>query len=410
MILLSHPTANQNVRQAGLAFAEAGLLAEFWTAVDWRQNSLLDQLAGLAPGLQRAMRRRSFPPELQRFIRSAPYHELTRQVFSQLKVRGLTSSEDALFSIDAVYRDLDRRVARRLRELPQLRAVYAYDGGALASFRAAKERGLKCVYEHPIGYARYVRRLQEEEAERHPEWRETLPALRDSDRKLAEKDAELAAADVVVVANEFSRRSLELASHVTAPIHVVPYGAPPAIAAIQPNESGKLRAIYVGALTQAKGLSYLFDAVAGLEQHLDLTLIGQRTSAVIPTQSMLDRHRWIPSIPHDVLLAEIRNHDVLVLPSLHEGFGLVILEAMSQGVPVITTPNTAGPDVIQDEIDGFIVPIRSSDAIRERLERLIRDRGRLRSLKEAARSKAASLPWSLYRARIAGLAREVIAN
>lgn len=410
MILLSHPTANQNVRQAALALAEADLLAEFWTAVDWRENSLIDRLAGLFPAAQRSLRRRSFPPTLQPFTRSAPARELIRQLLSPLGIDGLTNSETAPFSIDGVYQAFDRHVARRLSQLSTLRAVYAYDGGALASFQSAHARGLRSIYEHPIAYSRYARQLQQEEAELQPEWRSTLLALHDSETKLEHKDAELAAADVVIVANQFSRHSLSQAKHVGAPIHVVPYGAPVPVDAIAPNESKKLRVIFVGALTQAKGLSYLFEAIGRLGSHVDFTLIGQRVRADIPSASLLGRYRWIPSLSHDALLAEIRRHDVLVLPSLHEGFGLVILEAMSQGVPVITTPNTAGPDVIDDQIDGFIVPVRSADAIHQRLELLVTDRGRLNTLKEAALTKAAKLPWSLYRERIAKVARDVIAN
>ena len=67
----------------------------------------------------------------------------------------------------------------------------------------------------------------------------------------------------------------------------------------------------------------------------------------------------------------MREHDVFVFPSLFEGFGLVITEAMSQGVPVITTDRTAGPDLIQDGVDGWIVPAGSSIAIKEVLYKIL---------------------------------------
>ena len=63
---------------------------------------------------------------------------------------------------------------------------------------------------------------------------------------------------------------------------------------------------------------------------------------------------------------------VFVLPSIEDGFGQVIVQAMACGIPVITTTNTGGPDVITDGKDGFIVPIRDSRAIAERLEHLYR--------------------------------------
>jgi glycosyltransferase involved in cell wall biosynthesis len=101
-------------------------------------------------------------------------------------------------------------------------------------------------------------------------------------------------------------------------------------------------------------------------------------------------------------------HDVLVLPSLHEGFGLVITEAMSQGLTVITTSHTAGPDLISDGIDGFIVPIRSAEAIEQKLVLLSHEKDRLRAMQEAARQKAQTFHWENYRRRLVELAREVV--
>jgi hypothetical protein len=57
VIILSHPTANQNVRQTALAFATGGLLQEFWTCVHWQQGGLLDQLLAIAPGVRNELRR-----------------------------------------------------------------------------------------------------------------------------------------------------------------------------------------------------------------------------------------------------------------------------------------------------------------------------------------------------------------
>jgi starch synthase len=170
VILLCHPTANQNVRQTALALAQADLLSEFWTGVNWRRNSALDALAGFAPRLQRELRRRSFLPELEPFVRTDPAREWLRLIAEQLGWRGLTSSEQGPFSIDAVYASLDRRVAQRIASGLTIKAVYAYDDGALATFRAARERGIKCIYEHPVVSWRVVRDLQREEGALHPEW------------------------------------------------------------------------------------------------------------------------------------------------------------------------------------------------------------------------------------------------
>ncbi|CAN5411706.1 N/A [soil metagenome] len=409
MILLSHPTANQNVRQAALAFAEAGLLEEFWTGVNWNENGLIDRLIGIFPRLRSEMRRRSFPAALAPFLHTVPQREWGRLAAGQLGWKQLTRGEKSLFSVDAVYRSLDRRVARRLASSLTIKAVYCYDDGAQATFRAARARGIQCIYEHPIIAWRTVRQLQREETELQPEWAPTLGALRDSDEKLAHKDEELALADLVVTASSFARDSLAAVPTLSAPVVVVPYGTHPASGPMPTRPAGKkLRVIFVGGLTQAKGLGYLLAAVANLEREIAFTLIGRRTSSTVPAPALLDKYRWIPSLPHDEILREMSHHDVLVLPSLHEGFGMVITEAMAQGLVVITTPHTAGPDLITDEIDGFLVPIRSAAALEEKLALLQRDRERLRAMQEAAWKKAQGYTWENYRQRLVRLAREVV--
>jgi alpha-maltose-1-phosphate synthase len=410
VILLSHPTANQNVRQTALALAEAGLLAEFWTCINWRENGALDQLLTITPRIRNELRRRSFASELQPFIKTSPSREWGRQFSGQLGLRFLARNESGIFSMDAVYHSLDRHVAQRLSSLPAVKAVYAYDGGALETFRAAKKLGLKCVYEHPIVHWRKVRELQCEEAERNPKWASTLLGLRDSDEKLARKDEELTLADFIITPGKFSRESLALAPNLKAELKVIPYGAPQVVSKTDSNRGNRLRVLFVGALSQAKGLGYLLDAVVRVGSHVELTLIGHRVAADVPAPQLLDRHRWIQSLPHDQLLEEMSRHDVLVFPSLHEGFGLVILEAMAQGIPVIATPNTGGVDVIDDGIDGFIIPIRSSDAIAAKLQLLYRDRAQLEAMKEAARRKADACSWPTYRQHLVALARELIAN
>lgn len=411
MIILSHPTANQNVRQTASAFATAGLLEEFWTCVHWQQGGLLDKLLAIAPRARNELRRRSFRDEVRPFIHTHAFREMGRQLAAQLGLNSLTREENGVFSIDAVYLALDRRVSRRIANSRTVKAVYAYDGGALESFRAARALGIRCMYEHPIIHWRMVRQYQLEEAELSPEWAPTLGALRDSEQKLRRKDEELALADVIITPSSFARESLTASKAKLAPVYVIPYGTPiDDVGPARRSAEGKLRVLFVGALTQAKGLGYLLQAADRLTPEVSLTLIGRRVSPTVPRAAALERHRWIASLSHADLLHEMRQHDVLVLPSLHEGFGLVLAEAMGQGLVVIATRHTAAPDLVSDGVDGFLVPIRSAVAIEEKLVLLHCDRMRLRAMQQAAQEKARSFTWENYRQRLVKLAREVIGN
>lgn len=111
--------------------------------------------------------------------------------------------------------------------------------------------------------------------------------------------------------------------------------------------------------------------------------------------------------PRDALLREMSEADVFVFPSLFEGFALVILEAMAAGLPVITTPNTAGPDLIEDGKEGLIVPAGDPTALRAAMESLLNDPEHARAMGRAAHEKAKEYTWERYGERWGALVREL---
>lgn len=411
MVILSHPTGNPNVRQAAQALEEAGLLTEFCTSVYWRPEC---RLSHVLPGsVTRLLDRRAFPHVSPNRVRCHPWPEVGRLLASQMGSSRLVWHETGLLSVDAVYRDLDRYVGRRLLRKRNVFAVHAYEDGALESFRAARRLHIRSIYELPIGYWKCYRDLMVEEAELQPEWASTLSGNTDSDAKRRRKDEELSLADVILVPSQFVRRTLLKAEKISAPIRVVPYGAPAGpLRVSRPARGGteKLRVIFVGSLGQRKGLSYLLEAVEMLGSSVDLTLVGKRVGVCSTRDAACRKYRWIPSLPHREVLDEIQQHDVMVFPSLFEGFGLVLLEAMASGVPVIATPNGAAPDFLTDGEDGFLVPIRDAEAIAAKLSTLSCDRDRLAAMKLAALRTAAHQSWKRYRANLVDVMHEALAD
>ena len=328
MILISHPTGNENVRQAALALHEANLLGEFWTCLSWDPDAVINHF--LPKSLRNQLARRSSPKSVRPFVRTAPVRELGRLLFG-------------MFGIDVVLQDLDRKVAARLGRARNWTGVYAYEDGALESFRTAKNRGIHCIYDLPIGHWRAAQQIYREEMELQPDWAETLTGLSDSDEKLARKEEELKLAERVVVASSFTEQTLRGANF-TAAVSVIPYGAPAVSQSEIVPRFGPLRVLFAGSLGQRKGLSYLLQAVESIgRDKVELTLLGRKTALnCVPLEAAVRRHRWIPTLPHQEVLREMQRHDVLVLPSLFEGFGLVILEAMAQGLVVIATAAYGG--------------------------------------------------------------------
>jgi glycosyltransferase involved in cell wall biosynthesis len=92
--------------------------------------------------------------------------------------------------------------------------------------------------------------------------------------------------------------------------------------------------------------------------------------------------------------------DLFVFPSLAEGFGLVIGEAMATGVPVLTTTNTGGPELIVDGQEGWCVPAHDVDSLAERIEWAYRNRDALYDMGLMARLKAEQWTWADYRRKL----------
>jgi alpha-maltose-1-phosphate synthase len=397
MVLLSHAMGNANVREALGALHEHGLLAEFWTSIRWEPESALN---AILPGKVSAeLMRRSFPQVPGELVHTRPWREAGRLLALRTGMGWVRRNESFLSAASVCYA-LDRAVAERV-ERGGMDAVYAYEDGALETFRAARRRGIKTVYELPIAYWKSMHELLSEEAELCPGWADTMPSGQDSAEKTDRKDAELELADQIMVPSDYVLGTLPEPLRRSARVQVCSYGAPPVVGCRQTERHGKLRVLYVGGLTQRKGVAYLLQALRKVDALVEVTLIGRRVGNCAELDEALGRYRYIPTMPHSEVLAEMERHDVLVFPTLSEGLALVILEAMSRGMAVVTTPNSGAQGIIRDGVDGFIVPIRSPEALVGRIELLASDRDLLGAMSEAALRRARECSWQKYRALLA---------
>lgn len=405
-IIISHPTGNSFVRAAASGMEKAGSLLEFHTSIASFRGDFLDQVSGFR--MLSEFRRRRFDDRLKPYTKTWPMLEAIRQLALKSGMKGLIRHEKGVCSVDAVYRFLDNKVAKRINHklFSDADAVYAYEDGAEKTFSIARSNGIRCYYDLPIGYWRASKRMLLVESKRWPEWEGTMSGLVDSDDKLARKDRELALADRIVVASRFTAETLkEFPGHLP-PISVVPYAFPDVVPGrrYEPLYNRPMRILFVGGLSQRKGIADLFAVADKLGKFISLTVVGLKpTDSCHALNKNLSRHKWIPSLPHDEILKLMRCHDVLVFPSLFEGFGLVITEAMSQGTPVVTTERTAGPDLIINDENGWIINAGQTDDLYHALEKLLLTPGSLKTAGEAAMQTAIGRTWQTYEEELIGV-------
>lgn len=414
-ILLSHLTGNAFVKAATYGLIEAGLLTEFHVGLASVPGGMLDQLGGMTQFSE--IRRRRFDPVVKPFLHTWPWFELGRMMAIKGGINRLINRKSSPFHIDAVLQNLDKHVAKGLMATKTrgLNAVYAYEDSSLYTFLEAKRLGLECLYDLPIGYWRTLHKLLGAERERWPEWASTMPGLMDSNNKLFNKDEELRLADRIFVASTFTANTLKDYPGKLAPIEVIPYGFPPVNAEKREYNNFKkgqpLKVLFVGSLSQRKGIADLFEVVESFGQKVVvLTIVGRKpTNDCKPLNDALARHRWIPTMAHDGVLKLMRENDVLIFPSLFEGFGLVITEAMSQGTPVITTDRTAGPDIIDHGNNGWLIKAGSTLALKEAIEDILLKPEIIKEVGSAAMERARLRPWTMYGREIAAaIQKEII--
>lgn len=399
-LVLAHPSGNQFFRYLARALHDAGALAEACTGIDWRHGRTLGRC--LPRGLAAELGRRNFSAALGVPVTSHPLHEALRLAAGRAGLASLVRHETGWLSVDAVYRDFDRWVARRMERRRQGGGVYAYEDAAEAMFTAAGRLGWRRIYDLPIAYWETSHRLLAEEAQRWPAWEFTLESTRNSAAKCERKTRELALADVVVCPSAFVAESLPAEVRAAKRVIVAPFGSPPAGPPPRTRKTdAPLRVLFAGSLTQRKGLADLFAAMRLLTRSdVELVVLGSPVAEPAFYRRDYAAFTYERPRPHGEVLALMRTCDVFCLPSIVEGRALVVQEAMSQGLPAIITRNTGADDAVVDGVSGFVVPIREPQALAEKIGWFADHRDAIPAMGAAAQTAAARLGWAGYGAKI----------
>lgn len=410
-LVVACPASPPYVRESVVALDERGMLDYFATTYldhpDYRLARTLKTAARMAgPRFVKQLERRKFDDLPFERIRTKAAWELAR-TFSASVLRRPTLT-DAIW--ERGEHAFDEWVASGIAGAD---AIYTYEHAALATLREAKARRIFSFYEQPSQHHAFFSQVQREQLARYPELAGVATELT-SDAKAAprnaRRDAELALADRVMCNSSFTRRTLVDAGVSKEKIEVTPYGFP-AVQAPGPRD-GPVIFLNAGNQSLRKGVHLLYQAWRSLGSTADaeLWLIGRMQLPGTIRRDLPGRVRIQDSIPHAELLDVYRRASVFVLPSLADGFGMVLSEAMSRGLVVITTDNTGGPDIIEDGRTGFIVPAGDGDALLGRMRWCIDNRHRLAEIGGAAMEAAARWQWADYRAAFAAVIERNVAE
>ena len=387
-VLLVHPGVQHAPRLAE-ALGREGLLTRFWTG--WAKASKSQNGNG---------RRRIDIPAAK--LKTRPWLEWAALALSRSGI-----------DPETVWHWRNRKFQNLIpeSEIEAADVVVGFDTGSWILAQRAKRLGKKFILDQSIGHpaARIPEMAKMGRAEET--WGE--PYQPRPGRLANWEKVEHELADRIVVGSQFTRNTLIGQGVPAEKIRILPYGVGKEFVGAgerraRDGKEGKIRFLFLGQLTQRKGVQFLLEAWKGLPVgKAELVLMGggpRRGWRRVAGEKVIFRGQ----AGRSQVLEEMGRANVLVLPSLFEGFGLVILEAMAAGLPVITTQNTGGPDVIGEGKEGFVVPAGNAEALREKMEWFIQNPEKAAEMGKAAHRKAKEFNWERYGAEYARIIREVV--
>jgi glycosyltransferase involved in cell wall biosynthesis len=299
----------------------------------------------------------------------------------------------------------DRAMQDRLANLlqPTDSDLIVPAGSALAPLRRARELSVRGWLDCPTAHHRFASRLLTEELRLQPDFASTMQFPAASQRAADRLDREIEIADELIVLSTFQLRTYQMEGVAARRLHLVPLGVDLDLFRPLPRRDANPFTIgFVGQVTQRKGVSYLLEAFESLgPRGARLLVVGRPVGPRDPWfRSGVDHRLPVARSALPEVYAEM---DVVVLPSLIEGFGLTALEAMACGIPVIVSENTFGSDIVIDGVNGYVVPIRDAAAIADRIGRLDSDDTLRSKMGANARAAAEHHSWHAFGRQIVDL-------
>ncbi len=303
------------------------------------------------------------------------------------------------------------RTAGRLASRKEAALIsYSYYGhSAFSNYSGKQPRILFQLHPHPAR----VREILARERHLHPECTASLE--KEWELALPEQDfnrlvAETKMAEHWIVASSFTKDTLIESGLPSERIHIAPYGTdlerfrPPVVK----PENRELQLLFVGTINQRKGIKYLLEAMDRLPPGVKLTVCGRVADNLKLFEQYQGRVEVRPGVSAAELVAAYQRADVFVFPSLAEGFGHVLLEAMACGLPVISTTRTAARDLVRSGREGFVIEPGESAELARHIGWFMEHRDRLPEMGRAARLRAEEFTWPGFRRRVAEIVNGIL--
>lgn len=408
-VIIAH-AGTQHSHQAAMGLFRAGLLQKFITGYFYNPDGVLATLLKICPDSFRGLfysqlmrrRRAELPASV---IKSYAVFDFASILLSRLKFAKKTAQ---------FFAQLHQKhfVKFALGQIKKNRpsVFIGFEGSAYPYFLECEKLGICKILDQTTASVFKAAEIYSAEIQKYPDLRHNLGFNHDEEYFRRHR-MELELADGILVASSYTRKNLIDCGVKSEKIWVVPYGVD--IGAFstcnfEKPANSAVRIVFAGILSQHKGVMYLIEAFRQLNsKNVELCLIGTNQLPDKLTNSLPANVKLIGHQPHSQLIREFHNADIFVFPSIHDGAGMVILEAMAAGLPVIATTSSIAPDLIDDGQTGFIIPPFDTEAIKKKIDLLVENSGLRRMLAQNASQKARDFSWERYHDKLSVAVREI---
>lgn len=263
------------------------------------------------------------------------------------------------------------------------------------TIRYLQQQGTKIFLDIPIGHDAYAKYLTSRGIVfGYDDGENTIPILNEA----------IHLADHLLLPSPFVRETLILAGFEKKQHTIIPFGASidttigdHAIKKIYAHK--KIKFLFAGNVNFRKGILYLLDAWEKIpHDRAELIICGRVFHEVFDMKKKYEKMGV--HFPGFVDMSSYyKEADVFVFPSLWEGSAKAVYEAMSYGLPVITTYNAGS--IVESGISGYIVPIADSAALAEKMNTYIQNKESIISMGNAAKESVRAYSWEQYGERVA---------
>lgn len=394
-VLVSNPGMGSHVRQTLKAYSTFGLLYKFYTTIYLKNNKVNISLTNS----YKSLKSRQFSELDNKKVKSLFVPELLRLFSARFFSNAIT---DRIWEWSELF--FDRWVASYLTN--KIDVVHGYEHACLATFNKAKEKRILKVYEQPSAHHLYTQeKVINVLLNTEKDFKDNFVDIYDSElsrKRNARRDEETKQADVIVCNSSYVQKTLIHAGVEQSKIKVVPLGFPQ-VKKHKLTTNSKIKFIVSGNLSYLKGTHQVLrvwrDYAEEFAEH-ELICIGSDSLNPKEWEHLPSNVTKLNRLSHEEYLVLMSTADVLILNTFSDGFGMVITEAMANGLAVIATEHSAAPDLIEHNISGKIIPINNSNELLNAMLDMINNPNNLLNMKEQARKKAESYSWELYRKKL----------